>query len=100
VRFGTEGADNDNWCEPNIPRHWNGRVLVSRHENVESAAEDKPKKLYKCQWGDALPTQCFGLGPEKTTLNPHEMSHFTGRYTFLFVHNFTLRQGHFLCLLL
>ena len=80
MRLGTEGADNDNWCEPNPPKQWNGRVLISRHANVDQIVDGKTKKPYKCQWGDALPTQCFGLGPEKTTLNPHEMAHFTGGY--------------------
>jgi hypothetical protein len=54
VRLGFEGANTDNWCEPHPPTTWNGRRLKSR-------------KNGECEWGEALPNQCFGLGPEVTT---------------------------------
>ena len=80
VRFGSEGADNDNWCEPNAPRKWHGKSLNVRFpaDKFDHEYGPKHKRAFRCEWGEDLPTQCFGLGPERTTLNPHQMSHFTG----------------------
>jgi hypothetical protein len=52
VRLGFEGSDTANWCDPLPPSPWNGRKLVKRQDGI-------------CEWGDFLPNQCFGLGPEK-----------------------------------
>lgn len=65
VRLGMEGCDSKavgpemskhcgNWCEPLPPSKWNGRRVMSRDGNTG-----------ECTWGDHLPSQCFGLGPEK-----------------------------------
>jgi hypothetical protein len=53
VRLGLESAPTVNWCEPNPPIVWNGNTVISRNENGD------------VEWGPNLPTQCFGLGPEK-----------------------------------
>jgi hypothetical protein len=59
VRFGPEGCDGGkfgdhcgNWCEPNAPIVWNGKRITKKSEG-------------QCEWGESLPAQCFGLGPEK-----------------------------------
>jgi len=57
VRLGFEGADTPNWCDPHPPGVWNGNRLIER----------KPDGT--CEWGPDLPTQCFGLGPEKLNKN-------------------------------
>ena len=53
VRLGFEAADTGNWCEPTPPQDWKGKRLTKR---------SSPRK---CTWGENLPYQCFGLGPEK-----------------------------------
>lgn len=53
IRLGTEAANTHEWCEPLPPAKWNGKRLLSRD------AEGK------CTWGAEVPTQCFGLGPER-----------------------------------
>lgn len=53
VRNGNEQGDIGNWCEPNPPVKWNGNKMKS---------QTAPGK---CEWGDRLTTQCFGLGPER-----------------------------------
>lgn len=53
VRLGLESAPTGDWCEPLPPGRWNGKRVVERKANGE------------CVWGVDLPTQCFGLGPEK-----------------------------------
>ena len=63
VRLGFEGCDSKvlggehcgNWCEPHAPSKWNGRRVVSR-------SNEKPGE---CTWGEELPSQCFGFGPER-----------------------------------
>mmetsp|Transcript_25222 Transcript_25222/g.25435 ORF Transcript_25222/g.25435 Transcript_25222/m.25435 type:complete len:239 (-) Transcript_25222:41-757(-) len=52
IRLGTEGADTVEWCEPLPPAKWNGYNIATRKDG-------------KCTWGTPLPTQCFGLGPER-----------------------------------
>eukprot|EP01035_Chromulina_nebulosa_P021053 gene21053-27280_t len=54
VRLGSEGADTGDWCEPNPPGKWNGYRLISKSNN-------------QCEWGEQLPNQCFGFGPEVMT---------------------------------
>jgi len=61
VRLGFEGCDSKvggdhcgNWCEPNAPSAWNGKRVKSRDE-----------KTGECTWGEELPHQCFGFGPEQ-----------------------------------
>ena len=54
VRLGLEAADTGNWCEPTPPKDWQGKRLVGRSATG------------MCAWGEDLPYQCFGLGPEKT----------------------------------
>jgi len=56
VRVGLEDAATDNWCDPFSPSEWNGRRVMKRENGV-------------CDWGDLLPNQCFGLGPERTGIN-------------------------------
>jgi len=51
--LGTEGGGTGFWCEPKPPAKWNGKKVVSRNPDGS------------CVWGEDLPTQCFGLGPEK-----------------------------------
>ena len=53
VRLGFEGSGTGDWCEPHAPNKWSGNRLKERKSNGE------------CTWGDDLPTQCFGLGPER-----------------------------------
>jgi hypothetical protein len=53
VRLGLESAPTGDWCEPLPPGKWNGQRLLER------------ASINKCEWGDRLPTQCFGLGPEQ-----------------------------------
>lgn len=53
VRLGMEHAATDFWCEPFAPSVWNGRKLANR--NADGS----------CTWGEALPSQCFQLGPER-----------------------------------
>ena len=56
-----EGAETDNWCEPNPPREWVGLKLASRSNGV-------------CQWkSERLVGQCFGLGPEKKDSNGNSL---------------------------
>ena len=43
--------------EPNAPVSWNGNKL-------------KAKTGDQCEWGATLPTQCFGLGPERLSPAP------------------------------
>jgi hypothetical protein len=52
VRLGFEGSNTVNWCDPLPPNAWNGQKLLRRQNG-------------KCDWGDAVPYQCFGLGPER-----------------------------------
>eukprot|EP01041_Mallomonas_annulata_P003788 gene3788-7522_t len=52
VRLGGESADTALWCEPNAPVRWNGFKIKSREGG-------------KCTSGDPLPSQCFGMGPER-----------------------------------
>ena len=80
MRFGGEGADNDNWCEPNPPRRWHGRIMNVRFpsDRLDHEFGPKHKRSFKCEWGNDLPSQCFGLGNERLTRNPNEMAHFTG----------------------
>lgn len=56
VRVGTEAGGTANWCEPSAPLSWSGHVLESREGS-------------SCIWGQELPTQCFGLGPEKVKID-------------------------------
>ena len=78
VRLGLEGADNDNWCEPHAPRQWTGRKLNKRYPADDMQLARHPNRKWKCEWGAELRSQCYGLGPERLTKNPHEMAHFTG----------------------
>lgn len=52
VRLGLEGANTPHWCEPFAPTTWNGHRLKSKING-------------KCEWGERIPNQCFGLGPER-----------------------------------
>lgn len=54
VRLGFEGADTPLYCDPFPPNAWNGNRLKERKDG-------------KCEWGDALPNQCFAFGPERIT---------------------------------
>ena len=61
VRFGLEKCNGKifgnicgNWCEPNEPIKWHGKKILSRDRDTG-----------QCIWGDDLPSQCFGYGPEK-----------------------------------
>lgn len=62
VRFGLEGCDSKvlggehcgNWCDDHSPSKWNGKKVVSRD-----------KATGECVWGESLPSQCFGYGPER-----------------------------------
>lgn len=56
VRVGTEAGGTANWCEPSPPLQWTGHLLEHRDGS-------------SCVWGKELPTQCFGLGPEKVKLD-------------------------------
>lgn len=60
MRLGLEGADTPNWCDPHPPGTWNGNRITQR------------KNDGSCVWGPDLPTQCFGLGPEKLKLNKQQ----------------------------
>eukprot|EP01041_Mallomonas_annulata_P007244 gene7245-14780_t len=62
IRLGTEGADTHEWCEPLPPARWNGKRLSKRDSND------------KCEWGEDLPNQCFGLGPERVSKNGSKLS--------------------------
>ena len=78
VRLGLEGADNDNWCEPHAPTEWTGRVLKSRNVASPEQLERHPNRKFHCEWGEPLKTQCYGLGPERLTMDPRNMAHFSG----------------------
>ncbi len=65
VRLGSEAGGTAGWCEPNAPIPWSGNKLLSRGADGI------------CVWGQSLPVQCFGLGPErksadKLSLAPEE----------------------------
>ena len=52
VRLGLESAATVDWCEPKAPQTWQGKKLNEKKNGV-------------CTWGQSLPYQCFGLGPEQ-----------------------------------
>jgi hypothetical protein len=52
VRLGLEATGTSDWCDPSPPAQWNGNRLVSRVGG-------------QCIWGETIPTQCFGFGPER-----------------------------------
>jgi hypothetical protein len=52
IRLGLEATGTPDWCDPNPPAKWNGNRLKARGAD-------------QCEWGDELPTQCFGLGDER-----------------------------------
>ena len=61
VRLGFEGCDSKvggdhcgNWCEPHATAKWNGKRVKSRDPSTG-----------ECTWGEELPSQCFGFGPEQ-----------------------------------
>lgn len=54
VRLGLEAAKTPLWCDPAKPVVWNGKRISSRFPDNET-----------CSWGSDVPTQCFGLGPER-----------------------------------
>jgi len=60
IRLGTEHANTHEWCEPLPPANWNGNRLISRDSDG------------KCTWGAQVPTQCFGLGPERKSTTTGE----------------------------
>lgn len=53
VRLGLEANGKPDWCDPSPPGKWNGKRLLTR------------SKSEGCSWGEDLPDQCFGLGPER-----------------------------------
>ena len=52
IRLGLEVTGTPEWCDPHPPSKWNGKRLKTRIGST-------------CDWGDDLPSQCFGLGPER-----------------------------------
>lgn len=52
MRLGTEVTGTPDWCDPYAPAKWSGNRLLKREGG-------------KCTWGEAIPNQCFGLGPER-----------------------------------
>jgi hypothetical protein len=56
VRLGLEGADTADWCDPFLPAKWTGNRLLQRTGD-------------KCEWGEAVPNQCFGLGAERLNID-------------------------------
>lgn len=53
LRLGLEATGTPDWCDPLPPARWNGHRIV--------------KTSGQCESGEALPSQCFGLGPEQRT---------------------------------
>ena len=56
VRLGLESSNTDNWCDPFPADYWHGQKLMKRLDG-------------QCTWGESLPFQCFGLGPERLHQN-------------------------------
>lgn len=55
ARLGGEGGDSANWCEPHPPLKWNGQLKDAKASTTGS-----------CVWVKDLPSQCFGLGIERS----------------------------------
>lgn len=51
VRLGFESAGTGDWCDPHPPQKWTGSRLTHFGKT--------------CEFGEELPNQCFGLGPEQ-----------------------------------
>lgn len=52
IRLGLEATGTPDWCDPSPPAIWSGNRVKSREGNTVI-------------WGESLPHQCFGLGPER-----------------------------------
>eukprot|EP00607_Mallomonas_marina_P004623 CAMPEP_0182428934 /NCGR_PEP_ID=MMETSP1167-20130531/24726_1 /TAXON_ID=2988 /ORGANISM="Mallomonas Sp, Strain CCMP3275" /LENGTH=291 /DNA_ID=CAMNT_0024612165 /DNA_START=85 /DNA_END=960 /DNA_ORIENTATION=- len=73
VRLGDESAGTPLWCEPNPPVTWNGYKIKSRIQSErerERERETNEASAKECTIGDKLPTQCFGMGPERKGTSP------------------------------
>lgn len=85
TRLGNEGGESANWCEPKPPVQWTGR-LKNRTASYVGNNE-------KCEWAKSLPSQCFGLGPERM-INGERMTALQCEQSCCADHNCWIFQHH------